>query len=397
MNNEHPADQPNRAASRLLTGSYSEARLREAAADALKEIGGTVSCAFVFATADWRPHLTEALEVIQVHGHVPVLIGCSGSGLIARNQELDDGSGLSMLLLHLPRTKLTSFELSQSDLVETCSAGQERTEVVAKDVDALVVLSDPLTFDIETWLNEWNADYPGIPVCGGLGSGGRRGDEIVIMEGHRVLDSGGIALAFKGGVRIHPMVSQGCRPIGEPFTITAAQENIVNSLGSRPALEALSAALNSLPPNLRPMAQGNIFAGLATSEYIDEFKSGDFLIRNIVGANPDTGAVALAALPRVGQTLQYQLRDRDSAHMDLLHVAQDFRDANVRPFASLLFSCTGRGRSLFGVGNHDISTIESVFGEHPTAGFFCNGEIGPVGTTNFVHGYTASTALFADP
>ena len=145
---------------------------------------------------------------------------------------------------------------------------------------------------------------------------------------------------------------------------------------------------------LRDRAAGNLFAGLAMSEYIDEFKTGDFLVRNLIGADPEHGVVAIGAFPRVGQTLQFQLRDRASADEELRQLTAQAA-ARVRPFASLVFACNGRGRHLFGEPSHDARLLAERFGAQPSAGFFCNGEIGPVGGKNFVHGYTASIALFA--
>ena len=144
------------------------------------------------------------------------------------------------------------------------------------------------------------------------------------------------------------------------------------------------------------MARNNLFAGLAMSEYLEEYKRGDFLIRNILGADPEVGAVAIGAPLRVGQTLQYQLRDRDSADEDLRELCHTAEEEGARPFASLLFSCTGRGSGLFRAPDHDASVVKEIFGPHPSAGFFCNGEIGPVGKRNYLHGYTASAILLCD-
>ena len=216
-----------------------------------------------------------------------------------------------------------------------------------------------------------------------------------VYQDHRLVESA-VALGFEGGLKVQTIVSQGCRPVGEPFTITGADENIVVALGSRPAYERLSETFEALPPNDKAHAAGNLFAGLATSEYVDEFKTGDFLVRNLIGADPQSGALAIGAQPRVGQTLQFQLRDRRSANEDLQRRLLEKSRAGEKPFAALIFSCNGRGTSLFGVAHHDASAVREHLGPIPAAGFFCNGEIGPVGGRNYVHGYTASIALLVD-
>lgn len=385
----------NSAASRIVPGPFSEQTVAQAAREALQEAGGRASVAVVFATADYRENLVDFVELVQLHGHAPLVVGCSGSGLIGTSTELEQASGFSLLLLHLPATTLTPFTFSENDVEESTGPDfwHRQSGVGAEDVDAWVVLGDPMRLNVDRWLREWNAAYPGIPSLGGLASGGARGTETFVFRDHALLEGGGIALGLRGGVRLHPLVSQGCTPVGEPHTVTAAEANILTSLASRPPYEILQETFAGLPDDIRARAQGNLFAGLATSEYIDEFKRGDFLIRNILGADPNSGALAIGAVPRVGQTLQFQLRDRETADADLHELTRDAHAQGIRPFASLLFSCTGRGRGLFGTNGHDALTLAETFGQLPSAGFFCNGEIGPVGSTNFVHGYTASAAL----
>lgn len=387
----------NAAASRLVSAPFSEALVETTARELLAEIGGRVTCAFVFASADYRDHLPDFLELIQVHGHVPVLAGCSGSGLIGTAQEAEAAAGFSLLFLYLPNTVLHVFPFTTADVenfdsAEACLAA---TGLRADEVDAWITLANPVAIDIESWLKAWNAAWPGVPCLGGLGSGGRRGDQIFLFQDRKPVEAA-LAIGLRGGVRVQTVVSQGCRPIGEPLTITGAEGNVVTSLGSRAAYERLTETCESLPEADRELASGNLFAGLAMSEYIDDFKTGDFLVRNLIGADPHTGVIAIGALPRVGQTLQFQLRDRDSAHEELLRLLRGRQEEGVKPFASLIFSCTGRGKHLFGISHHDAGAVAEIFGALPSTGFFCNGEIGPVGEQNFVHGYTASLALLTD-
>ena len=389
---------PNSAASRLILAPYSEQTVIDAARETLAAAGGHVSCGFVFVSSDYRANLPDFLELVQLHGHVPILAGCSASSLVSTGIEAEEVSGFSLLFLHLPETKIHVVPIGASQLENSSEAPeywQQATGVRPDQVDAWTVLADPTTFPIEPWLKQWNASYPGIPSIGGLASGGSHGDDVFLFHDRHQIE-GALAIGYQGGVQIHTVVSQGCRPIGEPFTITGAEKNFVTSLGSRPAYEILQETFEALPESDKALAQGNIFAGLAMSEYVDEFKTGDFLIRNLLGADPENGVLALGAFPRVGQTLQFQLRDRRSADAELRHLVQDKAKESVTPFASLVFPCSGRGMGLFGSANHDSGVLSEMLGSHPSAGFFCNGEIGPVGGKNFVHGYTASVALFAD-
>ncbi len=387
----------NSAASRLILGPYVEEQVIETAREALHEAGGHVSCAFVFASADYRPHLPDFLELIQLHGHVPTLIGGSGSGLIAGGIEAERASGFSLLFLNLPETKIIPIDFNDANggSLSGPRAWHELAGAGEDEVDAWITIGNPMSLPIEEWLDQWNAAFPGVPTLGGLASGGRDGSDIFVFHDRELVESCA-AIGFQGGVRVHTIVSQGCRPVGEPLTITGAEQNIVTSLGSRPAFERLTETFETLPATDRAHAAGNLFAGLAMSEYVHEFKTGDFVVRNLIAADPSSGALAIGAQPRVGQTLQFQLRDRRSANEDLQRMILEKTRLGVRPFASLVFACNGRGQHLFGVPNHDASALHEHFGEMPSAGIFCNGEIGPVGGKNFVHGYTASIALFAD-
>ena len=390
---------PNRAVSRLVLAEFSEETVIAAAREARAQLDAEVSFGVVFFSPDYAEPLEEFLELLRVYGRIPLLVGCSGAGLIGTGKEAEDHPGFSLLLLSLPQTKLHVAEFSLADLDQATGPDFWRARVGkgAEAVSGWAVFThpNPLRFDTERWLAEWNRAFPGIPVLGGLASGGE--ENIVVCHDGRAIAGGAIALGFSGGVSLRTLVSQGCRPIGEPLTITGVkQQNLLLSLGSKPAYSVLNAVFNGLTKNEKDRARNNLFAGLAMSEYVEEYKRGDFLIRNILGADPDAGAVAIGSPLRVGQTLQYQLRDRDSADEDLRELCCTLEQDGARPFASLLFACGGRGQGLFNVPDHDAGVLAEIFGPHASAGFFCNGEIGPVGKQNFMHSYTASAVLFCD-
>jgi small ligand-binding sensory domain FIST len=293
------------------------------------------------------------------------------------------------MLLALKDTKLVTGQWDLSEIEN----GRLDVPEEADQCSGWIVLSNPFIFDTEQWLSLWNKALPGNVTIGGLASGGAAGNEVVLFHNHPV-DHGAIGIGFQGPVRLGALVSQGCRPIGDPLTITRAQGNILLRLGAQPAYEVLQSAWEELGEKERVQAQGNLFVGIASSEYVEEFTRGDFLVRNILGADPKTGAVAIGGFPRVGQTLQYQLRDPQTAHEDLVEISEGIARKGPKPFASLLFTCTGRGSALFGQKGHDAEVLQQRLGEHPMAGFFCNGEVGPVGGLPSLHGYTASAALF---
>lgn len=324
-----------------------------------------------------------------------MLIGAVSGGLIGVQREVESASGMSLLLVRLEETKLTPVVISNEQIEESTGPAywQMETGLGPEDMDSWIVLANPFAPELERWLSEWNVAFPKAPSIGGLASGiNGPGEKALLFDG-KAIDAAAVAVAVKG-TKIRTIVSQGCKPVGEPFTITQAEENLVYSLGSRPAYQVLNETFNALSDEEKERARGNLFAGIAASEYVAELGRGDFLVRNLLGADPQTGAVAIGARARSGQTLQYQLRDRNSAHDDLIELATVNGLQGCAPFASLVFSCNGRGQRFFGVPNHDAATLAEIFGPVPSAGFFCNGEIGPVGRASYLHGYTASVALF---
>ncbi len=385
---------PNAAASRLVLEPFSEDAVINAARGCLQEIGRNPSVVFAFVTSDYRPHLSDFLELLQLHAHATLIVGGSATSLVGTGIEAEGASGFSIQLLSLPETKLCVRSFTEEESDDFSALDWKNALPTGKESDVWIVLGNPMKIATEPWLRTWSEAFPKVPMLGGLLSGGNRGDDVFVFHNRTEVDAG-VLIGLQGGVKLHAVVSQGCRPIGEPHAITGAQENVVSSIGSLPAYERLNESFESLTSEDKARAAGNIFAGLAVNEYVDDFKTGDFLIRNLLGADPDSGAVELAAYPRVGQTLQFQLRDKHSADEELDHLLAQKAKEQVRPFAALVFVCGGRGVGLFGNPDHDALALQRHFGQIPTTGLFCNGEIGPVCGTNFVHGYTAVIGLLS--
>jgi small ligand-binding sensory domain FIST len=386
---------PTFAASRLVSGPYDEGQIRETAVALRQELSGKPSFGLVFVTPDYADKAADLLEIVRVYGHVPTLIGCSGTGLVGRAEEQEEGSGFSLMVLSMPGGKATSLNFTQ-DTVEGATGPEywhRTTGLKPADVKAWLVFLNPFSLNVEMWLKQWNQAYPHVPVFGGMANGVPGDPEAWIFCDDRVVP-GGVAIALQGDVAVKAVVSQGCKPIGEPLTVTHAERNVLLTLGSRPAYEVLSDVYKELSDTEREQARGHLFAGIAVSEYLEEYKRGDFLVRNIIGADPKSGAVAINAVARVGQTLQYQLRDSRVATDELRRLLRgEPGHPDPAPYAGLLCTCHGRGRGLFGGPNHDAGLINEFYPGLPMTGLFANVQLGPVGDRSFAHGYTASLAL----
>jgi small ligand-binding sensory domain FIST len=256
------------------------------------------------------------------------------------------------------------------------------------------LLGEPYSFPADWLLERLNEDRPGVPVLGGMASGGHAPGENRIIFNRQAPRQGAVGVMIHGPVRIRAVVSQGCRPSGRHYVITRAEQNIIQELGGRPPLAALEELFASLPPADQLLARQGLHVGRVINEYQDHFDRGDFLVRNCLGADRDTGALAIGDYVRAGQTVQFHVRDAATADEDLRALlAQAKHDGDAQ--AALLFTCNGRGRRLFDRPDHDAGLLAELLGAVPVAGFFAQGEMGPIGGKNFLHGFTASAALFS--
>jgi small ligand-binding sensory domain FIST len=381
-----------KAASYLYAGTYSEDQVVALAQKLRTQLAGNAALGFVFVTADWQPHLEDTLELIRLHAHVPRLAGCSGSAVVGSQTELEGQSGLSVMLLVLPDDSFELISISEEDAdMSPPSSWHQLSRIEPEASRGWIVLANPAMGELEDWLTNWSLAYPESAVVGALAAG--KQSEYFLFRDGELTSASILAVGLKSPLRLRAMVSQGCRPIGDPSPITKAEDNFILEIGNVSAYQTLETAFMTIPPDERNAVRNNLFLGLAASEYVDEYKRGDFLIRNILGADPQMGALAVAAYPRVGQTVQFQVRDPKSAHQDMVEVCRAMAGKVPETLAILLFVCNGRGRGLFGVSNHDAGIVSQAFGVSPTAGFFCNGEIGPIGNRSFLHGYSASAAI----
>ena len=251
---------PNFAASRLVTGPFDEAVVRNTAVQLRQELSGKPTFGMVFVTPDYADKAADLLEIVRVYGHVPTLIGCSGTGIVGQSLEQEEGSGFSLMLVSLPGGEAKSLCFTQ-DMAEATNSPADwhaRMGVKPADVKAWLVFLNPFSLNVEIWLKQWNAAYPHIPVFGGM-AGGFTGDpEAWVFCDDRVVP-GGVAIALTGDIAVHSVVSQGCKPIGEPLTVTQAEKNVLLTLGSRPAYEVLSDVYKELTDTEREQAQGASF------------------------------------------------------------------------------------------------------------------------------------------
>ena len=378
---------------------FDEVRLSQWAKDLRKQLSAPqVSLGLLFMTPRFFSQAKQILEILRVHARIPLLAGCSSTALVAGNEELEENPGIVLALYSLPGAKLAGIYFTQTQVEEADrqTYWQGFSEITASQTNGWLTFIDPFHLDSESWLRTWNESYAGVPVYGGLASGVFAEQVTQIYLNGDVYEEGGVAISVGGDVKLAGVISQGCTPIGDTWTLTRVEQNLIHKIANRPAYEVLSETVNEMPADEQKKVRGNLFIGLVVNEYLDDFHRGDFLVRNLLGGDPQTGVLAVGAMPRAGQTMQFQRRDAEAATEDMNELLgrTHIQLGGATVYGGCLCCCNGRGKHLFGESGHDAQLVQKQFGGIGLSGFFCNGEIGPVGQKNFLHGYTASLALF---
>lgn len=385
-------------------------------------LGGVCDLAMVFVAGE---HVAAARDVAaQVRDRLSpnAMIGVSTQAVIGGAVELEGASGVSVLAARLPGVRVREF--STGDLVAPASAEtgafdlRERLDL-RDDLRAMILLADPFSLPLVKLLPELNAAreaVDGVPrgqIVGGLASGARAAGDSRLIVGDQVLVSGGVGVTLSGPLRVDAVVSQGARAIGENLVVTKARGNAVMELGGRPALGVLESLFEHLREGEQSMVrEQGVLMGVVADEYKDRFGRADYLVRNVVGADRESGALAVADRVRVGQTVRFHVRDRATAHEDLA-MLMDAQGIHGPPAGVMLISCNQRGKGLFGGPNHDAESVCRAFAPEvpgevrakggialeggasvPLAGFYAAGEIGPVGERSALHGQSACAVVF---
>lgn len=353
----------------------------------------------VFISHHHASDFAELADKLQSTLKAGIVIGCTGESIVGASFECEDKPALSVWCAVLPGVELATFHLTFEHTPDglLCSGLPDDLGESLDRTRAVLFLGDPFTSVPQAVLETLADELPGVPVVGGLASGGGAGENRLFLY-DQLIETGAIGVIVRGKVGVRTIVSQGCRPIGTPYVVTRADRNIIYELGGVPPLERL----HELYPLLstrehQQLVESGVHLGVAMNEYQDSFHRGDFLIVNVHGVDRSTGALATGGLMRVGQTVQFHIRDAETADEDLRHMLE--RSSQSPPAmqrGALLFSCNGRGTRMFSEPNHDASAIQQVLGPIPLAGFFAQGELGPVGGKNYIHGFTASIAVFEE-
>ena len=361
----------------------------EVAGEVLEHLGRRPDLAMLFLTPHHGGALEDAAAAVRAILEPATLLGCAAVAVAGVGREVEDGPAVTLWAGRMGT--IAPIALG----AEIGSLGPKLTgwpDEVPFEPAALLLLADPFTFPVDSLFELLLRRHPGLPVIGGMASAARGpGGNRLALDG-RILTSGAVGALLGTDVHLTTVVSQGCRPIGSPLVVTRSQGPYLQELAGAPPLERLIEQAQQLPEDdIAIINRGGLHLGLVIDEHKIDFEQGDFLIRNVMGADKETGTMQVGDQVEIGTTVQFQVRDARSADEDLREMLSG-RTAD----GALLFTCNGRGMNLFPEPDHDAGVLSDLLGPVPMAGFFAAGELGPVGGRNFLHGFTASIALFTD-
>jgi small ligand-binding sensory domain FIST len=343
--------------------------------------------AMLFVTPVHAAVLKEIVTTVNATLRPASMLGCAAVSVVGGEKEVERGPAISLWAGRTGPVTPFHLDVAQSPDGLTFTGWPE---AIPDDASALLLLPDPFSFPTDDLLRRMAEDRPGLPVVGGMASIARRPGENRLVIDDRVVTTGAVGTFLGPQVEVATVVSQGCRPVGSPFVVTRAEQNIVYELAGRSAVERLQEVAADLPDEDRELLADLVQIGRVIDENKLDFGPGDFLVRGVIGADPNSGALRVGDIVDVGSTAQFQVRDATTADQELRKMVD-----GMSADAALVFTCNGRGTHLFPEPDHDAQVVSESLGGAPVAGMFCAGELGPIGGHNFMHGFTASVVLLS--
>jgi small ligand-binding sensory domain FIST len=376
-----------RWASAIATPSRLEDAIDEAADTVLAELGQEPDLVVAFVSATYSDHYGSLPAALRARFPHAVTFGCCAGGVIGNRTEVESQDAVALVAAVLPGVEIATFRLGDEP--------DNWPNEMAIDPDLepeLIILTDPFSCDASKLVPWLDAAFPSSTKIGGIASGATAAGESILLLGDELYRTGAIGLALTGNIEIDTIVAQGCKPVGSPMFITRAAGPVLYELDGQSAMLTLEKLFATLGEDDRSLARNSLFLGIVMVDQQEVYEHGDFLIRNIVGIDPEALAVAVSAELREGSIAQFHLRDAHTSTSDLQELLAKHQYGS--PAGALLFTCMGRGQDLYGSSNHDTDLFHNQMGQVPMGGFFSNGEIGPVLGQTFLHSYTSAFGLF---
>ncbi len=387
-------------ASAISTATDAEEAVGEAIERVAQQLGSHVpNVLLAFTTRAFSSDHALLHARVRAEWGDALLFGCCASGVIGAGHEIEESGAVSITAACLPEVALIPTHVEARDLPPVYAeriAWRAALNLHSAVEPQFLIVSDPFSFDAEEFVRGLDRAFPASTKIGGLASGARQAGENVLYLGDRTYRSGAIVLALSGKLRVDSIVAQGCRPIGEPMFVTSCHGNLLRELDGKVPREVLSDLYELLSERDQALLGRALFVGLAMPGERPNIQAGEFLIRNVLGMDPQSGAIWVGTELESNSIVQFHVRDALSSAQDMERALLGFPATRSRPAAALLFSCIGRGVGLYGSADHDSNLLKRHLGELPIGGFFCSGEIGAVHGMTQVHGYTSAVAIISE-
>jgi small ligand-binding sensory domain FIST len=403
-------------ASAMSTRASLEGAVREVVEQLQRQFDQVPDLGLVFISSSFTSEFPRLLPLLQEMWPIPHLVGCSGGGVVGMTsehvpREIENAPAISLSVASLPGVAAQSFYLSGDDLPDLDSPPQAWIDLIGVapgENPQFILMADPFSASVNDLLQGLDFAYPEAVKVGGMASVDSFNRVSGLFCNDTLHDEGIVGVALWGDVVLDTIVAQGCRPIGKPFQVVEVERNIVLSLSDPDAenavktpLETLQTLFSTLGEDDRRLAQNSLFIGIAQDSFKTSLEHGDFLIRTLLGVDPKVGAIAVGDRLRPGQRVQFHLRDANTSAEDLKTLLQRYQVQSSitasSPVGALMFSCMGRGKGLYGESDFDSGLFFEHLGPVPLSGFFCGGEIGPIGKSTFLHGFTSVFGIFRQP
>jgi small ligand-binding sensory domain FIST len=406
-------------ASAISTRASLEMAIREVTAQVSQQLSEPPDLAVVFISSAFASEYSRLLPLLQEAIETPFLIGCGGNGVIGGRAngtvaEMEETAALSLSVAKLPGISLHPFHISTHDLPDLDSPPNAWVDLIGvspSENPNFIIIADPFSSKLNDLLQGLDFAYPGAIKIGGLSGIDSFSRSSGLFCGSKLHPEGLVGIAMCGPLVIDTIVAQGCRPIGETYRVIEGDRNVITKVELQSLdplasgkvetpLEALQLVFADMNEEERELAQRALFIGVAQSGFKETLERGDFLIRNLVGVDPRIGAIAIADKVRIGQRIQFHLRDQQAAIDDLELVLRRYShhssERSSSPMGALMFTCNGRGTGLYNEPDYDSKLFQQFVGPIPVGGFFCSGEIGPVSGSTFLHGFTSVFGIFRE-
>ncbi|MEE3054629.1 MAG: FIST N-terminal domain-containing protein [Planctomycetota bacterium] len=381
-------------ASSVSIASDSRMAAEEAATEVAADLGGAAAdLVFLFISPHHSSHAEEVGEIVREKLPAAHFVGCTAEGVLGGDREFADSPGLSLWAASLPGVDFASCRLESAEEGQNVLLLEAMTEM--REPTTMVLVADPFSVVVEDLIDELAESRPELVFAGGMASGSNQPTGNRFYYGEEVFDQGGAAVLFRGGRNVSTVVSQGCRPFGKPLVVTSCEDNMIKELGGESAWQKFIEQVELTEDADRERLTEGLHVGRAVDSRSASEGAGNFLVRGVLGFVKENGAMMVSDITRAGQTVQFHLRDPASASQEMENLLQagcERLDGKVA--GALLFTCNGRGPRMFDRPHHDAALVSRIFNGTPLAGFFAAGEIGPIGDSSFLHGFTAVTVLF---